>query len=250
MKPPTNDNSQSPDLAPTHHAGMIRTTKKAGRTRSQLLATALRLFQTKGFEGATIREIAKAMDMSVGSAYYYFKSKDEIILAFYEETLHELQAIAPGINASTTDLGERMTKLINGKLEQLIPYKSFLNVLARSASDSSSPLSPFSNETTETREESIQIFRDALVGVRQKLPRSLEPYLAYLFWLYYMGIVFFWINDRSPQQKRTAILLKRTMAIIMQLTRVVTLPLMSGVLRPVVGLLEELGIAKDPLRQV
>ena len=48
-------------------------------------------FGERGFENATMREIAKAAEVAVGAAYYYFESKDAIVMAFYERSQEEMR---------------------------------------------------------------------------------------------------------------------------------------------------------------
>lgn len=51
------------------------------RTHKLLLATATRLFTEKGFDGATIRDIAAAMKMSTGSIFNSFSDKRALWVA-------------------------------------------------------------------------------------------------------------------------------------------------------------------------
>jgi len=49
------------------------------------VAAALALIRERGFEAATMREIASRAGVSTGNAYYYFGSKEELIRAYLEE---------------------------------------------------------------------------------------------------------------------------------------------------------------------
>ncbi|RXK13907.1 TetR family transcriptional regulator [Halarcobacter mediterraneus] len=46
--------------------------------KNSIIENALKLFSKKGFYNTTIPDIAKAMSMSVGNMYNYFKSKEEL----------------------------------------------------------------------------------------------------------------------------------------------------------------------------
>ena len=58
------------------------------RTRDRVLSAARRLFSERGYEGATIRDIAQAAGMSTGAVFASFADKtelfDEILTADYE----------------------------------------------------------------------------------------------------------------------------------------------------------------------
>lgn len=81
----------------------MRTTpgdKKSGQTpsrapesrREPLLEAAAELFATKGYAGTSMRDIASAVDMLVGSIYYHFDSKEQILLNVYERGVDSFSA--------------------------------------------------------------------------------------------------------------------------------------------------------------
>ncbi|MEO8222752.1 MAG: helix-turn-helix domain-containing protein, partial [Specibacter sp.] len=51
---------------------------KSTQTKALVLDTALGMFRSKGFAKTTMRAIAAEAGVSLGSAYYYFSSKDEL----------------------------------------------------------------------------------------------------------------------------------------------------------------------------
>ena len=63
----------------------VRNTPRAEETRRRIYDVALELFREKGFEQTTMRDIAAKADVALGAAYYYFASKEAIVLAFYNE---------------------------------------------------------------------------------------------------------------------------------------------------------------------
>src|ERR1051325_885821 len=63
-------------------------------TRRQILDTALALFRERGFDETTIRDIAGRAGLSLGAAYYYFRSKDAIVGAYYDYIQEEHQTRA------------------------------------------------------------------------------------------------------------------------------------------------------------
>lgn len=60
----------------------LRDRQKA-RRREAIMAAAAKLFQERGFERATMEEIAAAAELSVATVYNYFRSKGDICLAIY-----------------------------------------------------------------------------------------------------------------------------------------------------------------------
>jgi AcrR family transcriptional regulator len=214
-------------------------TKKAKRTKEQLLEAALKLFQEKGFERTTMRDIAKGSCQAVGAAYYYFKTKEEIVAEFYNRCLIDFEVQSRKIISETDDLEERLRRILVEKFKQLSPHRKFLIALTGSALNPSSPLSPFGPGTKTVRDNTIEIFKEALGGVHFKIPPALGPSLPRLFWLYHMGLIFFWMNDNSPGQAKTLSLTQQSLKIILELLKIARLPLMGALLKPITGLMQE-----------
>ena len=58
-----------------------RRQRRINNRRNQILDVAARLFAERGFHRATTRDIAEAADVSEGTLYNYFESKDALLLA-------------------------------------------------------------------------------------------------------------------------------------------------------------------------
>src|SRR5262245_51407743 len=166
-----------------------RVTARAEDTRRKIYDAAMEMFREKGFEETTMRDIAAKAGVALGGAYYYFSSKDAIVLAFYhdmQEGSHEsiLEAMA-----GRKKLKDRLRVVIEKRLELLAPNRKFCDALFRHAPDASDPLSPFSAETRTIRERAIEHLRVALEGSDTKVPADLSQRLPYLLWLYQMAII-------------------------------------------------------------
>jgi len=55
--------------------------------RQIILSSAIKIFADKGYNDATISEIANLADVATGTVYEYFKNKEELLLAIPEERL-------------------------------------------------------------------------------------------------------------------------------------------------------------------
>jgi AcrR family transcriptional regulator len=220
-------------------------TPKAEETRQRILDAALELFREKGFERTTMRDVAAAAGVATGAAYYYFRSKDDLVLAFYVATAEEMREVLPPKLAETRDLKKRIRLVIDLKFSQFAGHRKFLGALMRSAVDPVSPLSPFSDETQALRDEAIDWFRRAIDESGEKIPPDVRPILPTLLWLYQMGVISYWLYDRSPKQKRTTRLVDGTLDLIVKMIRICRLPLMGGLRRSVVKLLEELDVVDE-----
>jgi hypothetical protein len=60
-----------------------------------------------------------------------------------------------------------------------------------------------------------------------------------------MGVIAFWMYDRSPGQKRTTALIDGTLDLMIKLLRISRLPLMSPLRRSVIRTLHAVGIGEE-----
>jgi AcrR family transcriptional regulator len=211
--------------------------KKSEETRARILEAALAVFRERGFERATMREIATAAEVAVGAAYYYFDSKDAIVMAFYERSQGEMRARIEGLLGKSRTLEARLRAIISTKFECFGPNRKLLGALSAHA-DPEHPLSPFSRETAAIREQDIQFFERAVADSGVKLPANIKPYLPRLLWMYQMGLILFWVYDRSEGQERTMLLYEKTLKMILVVLRLAGIPLLRPLHRLAAELLE------------
>ena len=210
---------------------------KSEETRARILDAAMDLFRRQGFEETTMREIAAEAGVATGAAYYYFESKDAIVLAFYDQAQKEMEPRLEQALAATTDLKQRIRGLLEVKFRYFEPNRRLLGTLAAHV-DPQHPLSPFSAQSREIRERDMQFFERALEGSRLRVVADLQPYLPRLLWMYQMGLILFWIYDRSPAQKRTRALLEKSLGLVVRLMKIAVFPLLRPVRRMVIELVD------------
>jgi len=198
----------------------------------------MELFREKGFEPSTMRDIAAKAGVALGGAYYYFSSKDAIVLAFYREMQESSNGPVLEALAGRKKLQERIRCVLDKRLELLQPNRKFCAALFRHAPDGADPLSPFSDETAPIREGAIEHMRIALEGSDAKVPADLKPRLPYLLWLYQMALIMFWLYDRSPNQERTERLMEKSLGLLVNLLRLSSLPLTRPLRKTVLELLD------------
>ena len=209
-------------------------------TREKILEAALELFRERGFAEATMREIASRAGVATGLAYYYFKSKDAIVLAFYQRAKEDLATALEAAHADTR-LAGRLQALIEAKFRYFKPNRRFLGALMAHAADAANPLSPFGEPSRDVREFDVAQFDRALVETNTRVPADLAAHLPKILWIYQMGLLLFWIYDPSPNQRRTKVLLEKSVDVVVMLIRLSGLPLMRPARKRVldiVGIIE------------
>ncbi|MFE9772554.1 TetR/AcrR family transcriptional regulator [Streptomyces sp. NPDC005931] len=182
---------------------------KSGQTRALILETAMRLFQERGYDKTTMRAIAKEAGVSVGNAYYYFEGKEHLIQGFYDRIAAEHRVAVRRILEGENDLEARLTGVLKAWLDIATPYHEFAVQFFKNAADPDSPLSPFSPESEHARVEAISVHREVLAGSKAKVAPELREALPELMWLSQMGLILYWIFDRTEGRERSYRLAER-----------------------------------------
>jgi AcrR family transcriptional regulator len=219
-----------------------RTEVKAGakseETRARILNAALASFRVRGFDAATMRDIAEEAGVATGAAYYYFPSKEAIVLDFYRRSCDEMQPRIDEALQDSSGLEDRLRALIGVKLTQFAPNRGVLRALLKNGAEPKHPLSPFSPETKEIRDIDIVWFRRILTDCGVRIPKDLAPQLPGMLWFFQMGVIFYWVIDESPNQERSQRLLALAAKSVTALVRISALPLMRPVRKAALELVE------------
>jgi AcrR family transcriptional regulator len=208
------------------------------QTRQVILETALRLFQERGYADTTMRAIAKEAGVAVGNAYYYFDSKEHLIQGFYDRNQAAHRAASEEVLAASTDFAARLRGVLHAGIDVNAPYHSFAATFFKTAAEPSSPLSPFSRESSPARDAAIGLFRDVVEGSSAKLDPELRKELPELLWLGWMGVVLFWVYDKSPGQRRTRRLIDGAVPLIDRLVALSRLRVLRPALRQILALID------------
>ena len=211
---------------------------KGEQTRQLILDTALRLFQERGYAETTMRAIATEAGVAVGNAYYYFDSKEHLIQGFYDRSQQALRTAAEPVLRDERDFAARLRGVLHAGIDVNEPYHAFAATFFKTAAEPSSPLSPFSPESSPAREAGIAIFREVVDGSSAKLDPDLRTELPELLWLSWMGVVLFWVYDRSPGRRRTRRLIDGAVPLIDRLVALSRLPLLRPTRRQILALLD------------
>ena len=102
---------------------MVQNDDSGGRgevRRGEILRQAAQVFRERGFHGAGMREIAKALGMTPGALYYYFESKEDLLYQVQILALENLIATGQAIAGSALPPPEKIERLIRAHLAQIL----------------------------------------------------------------------------------------------------------------------------------
>ncbi|MEU4199617.1 TetR family transcriptional regulator [Streptomyces sp. NPDC045470] len=236
----TDDGGPAQGAGPANAAEPARErTPHGSRTRTLILETALRLFQERGYDKTTMRAIAQEAGVSVGNAYYYFASKEHLIQGFYDRIATEHAAAVADVLATERDLAGRLRGVLLTWLDIAAPYHRFAAQFFKNAADPDSPLSPFSDASEGPREAAIALQRQVLAGAGTKADPELAEQLPQLLWLQQMGLVLYWVHDRSENCERSRRLVERTSPLVARAVAASRFRVLRPLVREVTDVLSE-----------
>lgn len=101
-----------------------RRERRIQRRRALILDAAARLFAEKGFHRTTTRDIAKAADVSEGTLYNYFETKDELLMGIMGQLVESQQMEArldEGLPGDARDFLRAMLRYHKATTEEVGP---------------------------------------------------------------------------------------------------------------------------------
>jgi len=219
-------------------------TRKGESSRAAILGAALDLFQERGYDATTMRAIADRAGVSLGSSYHYFPSKEHLVLEFYRHT-HELHAaaIAPLLSREK-DLAGRLRGTIRAVVITCEPFHTVAGSIFSTVANPSSPLNPFGAAAKPLRDEVVALYAEVVAGSDARIQADIAEMLPLMLWLYQMGILYFWIFDRSPGRLRTLEVIDETTDLIVRLIALANVPILRGSRKRILGMIKSIAEAQ------
>ncbi len=209
------------------------------QTKSAILEAAIELFGEVGYDATTMRAIADRAGVSVGNAYYYFDSKEQLIQGFYDRAAEQHLALSVERVAGTTELADRIHAHAACWFELMSDYHEFAATFFRTAADPNSPMSPFSVESHPARDAAIERWRHVVEGSDADIPDDVRDELPGVLWLFQMGLILFWVHDGSPDQIATRLATARTVPLVVRAIDLVEIPELRALIDDLIALLRD-----------
>src|SRR5690606_4897112 len=87
-------------------------------TKQLIIQAATRLFAEKGYEGMTMKEIAREVGIKAPSLYAFFESKEDIFLHIYREVMEgHLQLAKANTEPSDQTVKEQLERMLHTIME-------------------------------------------------------------------------------------------------------------------------------------
>ena len=169
-------------------------------TRRRLYDIAIALIGERGYAATTLRDVAANAGVSPALLYRYFPNKRALVLALYDELSDEFARRAGDMPPG--HWRDRFIFALELSLRVLGPHRLTLRALAPvMVGDTEEGV--FAQSTAFSRLRVQSAFQRALVDATDAPTKALGESLGRLLYLLHLGVIMWWLLDRSPEQRAT-----------------------------------------------
>jgi AcrR family transcriptional regulator len=171
-----------------------RKEREKERRRQQIIVAAKRVFSEKGFNKATMEDIAKEAELSPGTLYLYFKNKEELYASLSLRILQYLHIRVTHVNRETSLTPDKKLSALMEAMYDVYEFDPLIiiNMFHLQSSETLKNLSEsLLDEIKDLSKKSIgaiaKIFEE---GIEQGIYEDRHPTaLADIFWAMFSGVV-------------------------------------------------------------
>ena len=99
--------------------------------RSEVVATAAKLFAERGYDGTSISELTAATGLAAGGLYHYIEGKDDLLIAICDELLEPLLTRAREIAAAAAPPAEQLRALVEAWVAHVVAHRHHMLVFTQ-----------------------------------------------------------------------------------------------------------------------
>lgn len=178
-------------------------------SRQEILRTAARLFQQRGYDATSMNDVAAALKLSKGGLYHHFQSKDEILFQIMDHAMQITEERVVNPVRAIADPEERLRALIRLHIEVVLsPRDREITVMLHE----NHPLAPSLRKRINSRKKDYIHFLEKLMAeVQTKLrkpgaPRGkVEPRAAAFALLGMINWIYQWYKPEGGLQAQNLI---------------------------------------------
>jgi len=170
-------------------------------SRQEILRTAARLFQQRGYHATSMNDVASALKLSKGGLYHHFQSKDEILFNLMDHAMDITQERVINGVRDIVDPEERLRMLIRRHIEVVLSVRDReITVMLHE----NHPLPPSLRRRINARKKDYVHFVENLIADVQRArhsPGSVSPRAAAFALLGMINWIYQWYRPEGTLQQ-------------------------------------------------
>ncbi len=111
--------------------GTNRRRGRPGHDISTVLATSVEVFNERGFDGTSIEDLARRLEISKSAIYHHVESKDALLGLALDQALAGLEEVAETVRSLDGPAIERLETLLRGSVAVLVERLPYVTLLLR-----------------------------------------------------------------------------------------------------------------------
>ncbi len=140
--------------------------------RQEILRTAARLFQQRGYDATSMNDVAAALKLSKGGLYHHFQSKDEILFHIMSHAMQITEDRVIKVARRIEGVEERLRTLIRLHIQVVLsPEDREITVMLHE----NHPLPPVLRRKINARKKDYLVFVENLIAEVQRKRGSPSP---------------------------------------------------------------------------
>ena len=170
------------------------TESRFDRRLGSILVHATEVFYEKGYDGASMRDLARQSGMSLSGLYYYFESKEKLLYLIQKETFSTIVDRLRERLDSVSDPEQRIRIFILNHLEYFLANRKAMKVLSH---EDDALKNGFGSQVAAIKREYYRICVGLLDEYRQKRKLEGNSRLDVLILFGMMNWIYTWYNPRA-----------------------------------------------------
>lgn len=156
--------------------GIPLTEEEQAKRRHEIFHQVVNIFLKKGFQETSMQEIAEAAGLGKSTLYDYFKTKDEILVYYFEDHLNDLTEDAQKIAMQNSSADKRLRQIMEMYLEYMQANKNLFMKITMETQRLKVESQKQIQEKRHAYQDLIRVLIDE--GIREGVFRKINALLA------------------------------------------------------------------------
>src|SRR5499433_2061629 len=164
------------------------------RRLSEILAHATDVFDEKGYEGASMRDLSRSSGMSLAGLYYYFESKEKLLYLIQKHTFTTIVQRLRQRLEGVSDPQQRIRVFILNHLEYFLANQKAMKVLSH---EDDALKNGFGAEIAAVKREYYKLCRGLLEVLKAQSGGEFDTRIAVLSLFGMMNWIYTWHHPKT-----------------------------------------------------